>query len=119
MKHRPTEVRAFVEILEQEHDDVEALAYALLDKALEIKWKRGAYIAIRRLRVEGDHPWPDFLAHGPYPTRKQAKLDIGRRITAKSPGEYAYFALVTDLDATDEPDPDLWTLFDTEGTPDA
>ena len=119
MKHRPTEIKAVVNLLEQEHDDVEALAQALLDLLLDIKWKRGAYIAIRRLRTEGDHPWPDFLAHGPYPTRKQAELDIGRRITAKSPGEYAYFALVTDLDATDEPDPDLWTLFDTEGTPDA
>lgn len=127
MKHRPTEVKAVVALLEQEHDDVEALAEQLLDTLLDIKWQRGAWIALQRY-AESDH----FQAWGPYATRGEAERDLGRRILGTRAHrktcrqrpmcagctevyDTAYFALVLDKDATDGPDPDVYdppTLFD-------
>lgn len=127
MKHRPSEVKAIVALLEEEHDDVEALATAVLDLLLDIKWNRGAWIALQRY-AESDH----FQAWGPYATRGEAQRDIGRRILGSRAHsklchqrpicagcadvfDTAYFALVLDKDATDGPDPDVYdppTLFD-------
>lgn len=103
IRHRPTELREVVKLLEAEHDDVEALAQEILDLLTEIKWSRGAYIAIQRFRNG-----PDFVCFGPYPTRTQAEKDLGRRIIAAEPGDVAYFAHVRDLDSFEQPDPALW-----------
>lgn len=103
IRHRPTEIREVVKLLEAEHDDVEALAQEILDLLTEIKWSRGSWIAIQRFRNG-----PNFQAWGPYPTRRQAELDVGRRIIAAEPGDAAYFARVIDKDTTEGPESALW-----------
>jgi hypothetical protein len=103
MKHRPTEVKAVIALLEQEHDSVEDLAQLLLDTLLEIKWRRGAWIAIQRHDTQVQ---PDFTAWGPYATRGEAERDLGKRIVGVNPRERAYFALVLNKDNT-SPHPDI------------
>lgn len=112
LKHRPTEIKAVIKLLDQEHESVETLAVELLDLLMEIKWNRAPWIAIQR------HTGPHFTAWGPYPTRRQAELDVGRRIIGRgcrttSCGlppfcevctqvrEYAYFCQVYDKDVTE------------------
>ena len=103
LKHRPSEVKAVVELLEQDHDDIEELAQKILDRLMEVKWNRGPWVAIQRHRKGS---W--FTAFGPYPTRTQAERDLGRRIIGAEPGDVAYFARVWDLDATQGTDPEVW-----------
>lgn len=107
MKHRPTEVRAVIALLEKEHDDVDVLAVELLDLLADMKWARGAWIAIQRHRTQH---YPEFTAWGPYATRGEAERDLGKRIIGVSAGEYAYFAHVQNKDTTGEPHPDLEEL---------
>lgn len=102
LRHRPTERRAVIELLDKEHDSVETLADDLLDLLVEIKWGRGSWIAIQR------HTGPHFTAWGPYPTRGEAERDVGRRIIAASPQDVAYFCRVWNKDVLDGPQPDIW-----------
>ena len=104
MKHRPTEVKAVVELLEQEHESVDDLAQELLDLLVDIKWKRGGWIAIQRHDTTIQ---PDFTAWGPYATKGEAERDVGKRIVGVNAREVAYFAHVINKDVNGGLHPDL------------
>ena len=101
-RHRPTEVRALVNLLDAEHDSVEALAQEVLDLLMELKWGRSPYIAIQR------HTGPYFTAWGPYATLNEAQRDIGKRIVGYEPDEVAYFCKVHNKDALEGSEPEIW-----------
>lgn len=119
-RHRPTELKALIALLDQEHEDVEQLAQDVLDLLMDIKWGRAPYIAIQRSSERM------FVAWGPYATIGEAERDIGTRIlgarfqcknscgtigpaclTHAQAYEYAYFARVWNKDAV-EPAPEIW-----------
>ena len=105
MKHRPTEVKAVIALLEREHESVDDLAQQLLDLLVDIKWSRGGWIAIQRHDTTIQ---PDFTAWGPYATKGEAERDVGKRIVGVNVREVAYFAHVIDKDTTGQEHPDLW-----------
>lgn len=102
MRHRPTEIKAVVKLLDQEHDDVEALAVAVLDELVECKWSRGGYVVVLK-----DPALPIPLMYGPYNTITQARRDIGKRIVGTSDEARGYIHHVTNLDAREEPSPEV------------
>ena len=102
MKHRPTEVKAIVELLSREWADEEELARTILDTLMEIKWSRDTWIILQR---EDGSPY--FTAWGPYVTKGEAERDLGKRILGISKTDSAYFAKVYNRDVSGEPHPDL------------
>ena len=98
MRHRPTEVKAVVALLEQDHDDVEALAQELLDTLVELKWSRSGWVVVLQ-----DPAMPTPLLYGPYATPTQARRDIGKRIVGVSSDARGFIHHVTNLDSRDEP----------------
>lgn len=95
MRHRPTERRAVVALLEKEWEDTGDLAEAVLDTLLDLKWKRGGWVVI-----QGEPMTPPvYMGWGPYDTRNQAMRDVGRRITAASEGARALVVRVCNWDA--------------------
>lgn len=103
MRHRPTERKAVIALLEQEWDDVADLAEALLDELMELKWGRGGWVIV--VRHAGTTPF--YTAHGPYSTENQAVKDIGRRVTTFASGGRGMPLKVTDMDSI-EPQEGLW-----------
>jgi len=102
VRHRPTEVRELIALLDREHDSVEDLAQDVLDLLMEIKWSRAPYIAIQR------HSGPHFTAWGPYATRGEAERDVGKRIVGGNVAEVAYFCKVWNKDVIDGERPEIW-----------
>lgn len=112
MRHRPTERKAVIALLEQEWDDVADLAEALLDELLELKWGRGGWIIVHR---EDSATSPAYFAYGPYDTRNQAVKDIGKRIIATRANARAMPLRVCNLDTMSNDDDTLSLLFEEEG----
>jgi hypothetical protein len=69
---RPTEIKAIANLLEQEHDDVEALAKLVIQTIDELRAKRETFVLAEihpTLRVA--------IGIGPYATEAQARKDVG------------------------------------------
>lgn len=112
MRHRPTERKAVIALLEQEWEDVGDLAEAILDELMELKWHRGGWVIVHR---EDSATSPSYLCWGPYDTRNQAVKDIGKRIIATRSGARAMPLRVCNLDTMRDDDDTLSLLFETEG----
>ncbi len=110
MRHRPTERKAVIALLEREWEDVADLAEEILDTLLDLKWKRGGWIVVHR---EPSATAPAYFAWGPYDTRNQAEKDLGKRIIATRPGAKALLLKVGNMDTVSDPDATL-LLFDYE-----
>lgn len=68
---RPTEIKAVADMLMQEHDDVEALAKAVIETIDNLRAKRELFVLVEI------HPSIKVAqAIGPYATRNQAEKDI-------------------------------------------
>lgn len=108
MRYRKTEVLALCEILEADHDDVEDLAKAIIDKLHDMRWMQRPWIAIhRKARTEWQREagHPDFDAWGPYPGYASALRDVDgssarfRLRSGDDPLKYVFLAQVTNPDA--------------------
>lgn len=98
MRHRPTEIKEVTAMLEQDWDDTETLAQAILDRLVEIKWARNPYVVVMR----DPNALPAPILYGPYTTPTQARKDVGRRIQGVSDTTVAQIHPVTNLDAVEE-----------------
>lgn len=98
LTHRPTEIKELVKLLDSEHDDVEALAKAVLDLLVEIKWNRGGWVTLV-------NHGPLITAYGPYQTANAANRDFTKRLVGSSPGCRGLVLRVRDLDAEPERSP--------------
>lgn len=109
MRHRPTERKAVISLLEREWDDTGDLAEAILDELLDLKWRRGGWIVVHREQSDQ----PAYFAWGPYDTVKQAERDIGKRILATRPGARAMPLRVCNLDTVPGEGDTMPLLFET------
>ncbi len=108
MRHRPTERKAVIALLEDEWEDTGDLAEAILDALLDLKWHRGGWIVVHR----EDTSTPAYFAWGPYDTRNQAEKDIGKRIIATRAGARAMPLKVCNMDTLSDPNDTILSLFD-------
>ena len=74
MRPRVAEIRAVTALLDQEWTDVEDLASAVLEKAIDMLTSRELWVVIGQ-----DQRLGTFVC-GPYDTRTQATKAIGRRL---------------------------------------
>lgn len=95
MRHRPTEVKAVRELVEQEWEDTDVLAQAILDVLVDVKWKRGGWVVV--MVDEASLPRPQLF--GPYGTQNQAMKDIGARVVGAHPKARCGVFRVQELDA--------------------
>ena len=79
MRPRVAEIRAVTALLDQEWTDVEDLASAVLEKAIDMITSRELWVVVasdKRLGV---------FAYGPYETRTKATKAIGKEIVSAGP----------------------------------
>ena len=78
MTARPTEVKAFVAMLEDEHEDVETLAKALITELDRMRAERPFHVAVVK-----DGPHAPLYGVGPFPTQAKAVkfLETGQYAT--------------------------------------
>jgi len=79
MRPRVAEIRAVTALLDQEWADVEDLASAVLEKAIDLVSSRESWVVIA-----SDNRLGTF-AYGPYETRTKATRAIGKEIVAPGP----------------------------------
>ena len=79
MRPRVAEIRAVTALLDQEWQDVEDLASAVLEKAIDLVSSRESWVVIA-----SDNRLGTF-AYGPYETRTKATRAIGKEIVAPGP----------------------------------
>ena len=78
MRRRPTEIKALVKLLSQEHDDVESLAEQVWDMIDETRLKRDLYVVGMR-----DPSGATYL-FGAFDTRNAADKALKRAVDGKS-----------------------------------
>lgn len=101
MRHRPTERKAVLSLLEQDWEDTGDLAEAILDTLLDLKWARGGWVIVHR----EDGKRPAYFAWGPFDTRKQAEKAIGKNIIATRVNARAMPLKVNPVECVDLSDP--------------
>ena len=79
MRPRVAEIRAVTALLDQEWTDVEDLASAVLEKAIDMLTSRELWVVIGQDQRLGT------FVYGPYDTRTQATKAIGKEIVAPGP----------------------------------
>ena len=79
MRPRVAEIRAVTALLDQEWTDVEDLASAVLEKAIDMLTSRELWVVIA-----SDNSLGTFV-YGPYDTRTQATKAIGKEIVSPGP----------------------------------
>ena len=79
MRPRVAEIRAVTALLDQEWTDVEDLASAVLEKAIDMLTGRELWVVIA-----SDNRLGTFV-YGPYDTRTQATKAIGKEIVSPGP----------------------------------
>ena len=81
MTARPSEVRAFVEILSQEHDDLETLSKLLIGTLEELRAERDVFTLATK-------PFPGRRAvlYGPFSTRGQAERHTRKLVAPQAEG---------------------------------
>lgn len=90
MRHRPTEIKEIVKLLEREHEDIDQLAVDILDLLVDIKWRRGAFVvAVQQ--------FGHLFLFGPFANRQEAKRSIGKDIVAADTGARGGAILVEDI----------------------
>ena len=89
MRPRVAEIRAVTALLDQEWQDVEDLASAVLEKAIELVLSRELWVVIASDKRLGT------FVYGPYETRTKATRAIGKEIV--SPGPEPMQALIRPL----------------------
>lgn len=80
MRPRKKEVEHVVELLEHEHEDVEELAFRVLEEAWELLQQREVWCCIVNDDGAGTVVW------GPYESETQVRKAIGKEIVASRPG---------------------------------
>lgn len=83
MAPRPTEVKALVALLSEEHEDVEELAKTVILRLDELRKDRPQYVVGARF-IRGDSTGHTMI-YGPYPTPKGAEK-VGTKLVAPSAG---------------------------------
>lgn len=81
---RPTELNAIIELLDQPHDSVDALARQVITTLDELRAKRQTWFVVQLLAGKLPILW------GPYATSDAARKDIGRTITGTQAGEQGW-----------------------------
>jgi hypothetical protein len=89
MRPRATEIRAVTALLDQEWEDVEALANAVIETVHESLMSREWWTVIATDKRLGT------FVYGPYETRNKATKAIGKEIV--SPGPEPMQAMITKL----------------------
>lgn len=80
MRPRKNDVQRMVALLEAEHEDVEELAYRVLEDAWDLLQQREVWCCIVDDDGAGTVVW------GPYESETQVRKAIGKEIVASRPG---------------------------------
>lgn len=80
MRPRKNDVQRMVALLEAEHEDVEELAYRVLEDAWDLLQQREVWCCIVDDDGAGTVVW------GPYESETQVRRAIGKEIVASRPG---------------------------------
>lgn len=86
MRPRKKEVERIVGLLEAEHEDVEELAFVVLDEAWDLLQQRETWCVVV------DNPGAGTVVWGPYESESQSKRAIGKEVVASSAGAKGYVA---------------------------
>lgn len=80
MRPRKKEVEHIAGLLEREHEDVEELAFAVLEQAWDLFRERETWCCVVNDDSAGTVVW------GPYDSETQVRRAIGKEIIASKPG---------------------------------
>lgn len=80
MRPRKNDVQRMVALLEAEHEDVEELAYRVLEDAWDLLQQREVWCCVVDDDGAGTVVW------GPYESETQVRRAIGKEIVASRPG---------------------------------
>lgn len=80
MRPRKKEVERIVGLLEREHEDVEELAFVVLEQAWDLFRERETWCCVVNDEGAGTVVW------GPYDSETQVRRAIGKEIIASRPG---------------------------------